>query len=41
MFNLGFVHEFGVGVQKDLQLARRFYQVGGRRGGGSDSAEEG
>ncbi len=25
MFNLGFMHEFGAGVPKDLQLARKFY----------------
>lgn len=25
MFNLGFMHEFGAGVPKDLQLASRFY----------------
>ena len=24
-FNLGFMHEFGVGVQKDLKLARKYY----------------
>ncbi len=27
MFNLGFVHEFGAGVPKDLTLARRFYDM--------------
>jgi len=27
MFNLGFMHEFGVGVQKDLKLARKFYDM--------------
>lgn len=27
MFNLGFMHEFGVGVPKDLQLALRFYNM--------------
>lgn len=27
MFNLGYAHEFGIGVQKDLQLARRFYNM--------------
>lgn len=27
MFNLGFMHEFGAGVPKDLQLARRFYNM--------------
>jgi hypothetical protein len=25
MFNLGFMHEFGAGVPKDLPLARKFY----------------
>lgn len=27
MFNLGFMHEFGVGVPQDLQLAKRFYNM--------------
>lgn len=27
MFNLGFMHEFGAGVPKDLQLARKFYMM--------------
>ena len=27
MFNLGYAHEFGMGVQKDLNLARRFYNM--------------
>lgn len=27
MFHLGYAHEFGIGVPKDLQLARRFYQM--------------
>eukprot|EP00798_Chlamydomonas_sp_ICE-L_P007836 gene7836-1036_t len=27
MFNLGYAHEFGVGVQMDLKLARRFYDM--------------
>ncbi len=27
MFNLGFMHEFGVGVPKDLHLARKFYSM--------------
>lgn len=27
MFNLGFMHEFGAGVAKDLKLASRFYKM--------------
>ena len=27
MFNLGFMHEFGAGVPKDLTLAARFYRM--------------
>ena len=27
MFNLGYMHEFGVGTDKDLKLARKFYQM--------------
>ncbi|PNH12313.1 Protein sel-1 1 [Tetrabaena socialis] len=27
MFNLGFMHEFGVGVPQDLALAKRFYHM--------------
>ncbi|KXZ44261.1 hypothetical protein GPECTOR_70g492 [Gonium pectorale] len=27
MFNLGFMHEFGVGVPRDLHLAERFYNM--------------
>mmetsp|Transcript_12326 Transcript_12326/g.26616 ORF Transcript_12326/g.26616 Transcript_12326/m.26616 type:complete len:777 (-) Transcript_12326:145-2475(-) len=27
MFNLGYMHEFGIGVPKDLKLARRFYNM--------------
>lgn len=29
MFNLGFMHEFGVGVYKDLRLAGKFYNMAG------------
>ena len=27
MFNLGFMHEFGAGLPKDLHLALRFYNM--------------
>ena len=34
-FNLGYMHEHGLGLPKDLHLAKRYYEQSARGGGGS------